>query len=1592
MKFPVRKKTLPRVEALEQRIAPAALLNVQPAVAGTSILLDANPNTIAPSGLTAGIDGAYLVYVTKGMARVFTQDYNNNGQVDFGEITGIAAGDGLRMISFVDIHGDIVTNLNPDGTLTDSDGDASNGRDGQILLNNRIEKIEMRSVTASELGPNEFIADRIAFSSYSIFGNIYAGGGFGASDGGLIIDSSGSTAQLAAFTNSPTVVYTKITPEIGSIRVGTAASNQPFNFGVSSTDDTRGVLKPFTPVTGAAGADIINVKAVVPATMKFNLGTLQAGDGGYNGRGGDIINPTISGDAAGGYSLIAGNGGNGPTGPRGGNISNWTDFGSLGGQILIKTGDGGAGILGKGGNAGSLTFGDVGTGTGVLAAGHIVVRLGSGGSGLTGGGNGGTMPTASFITSDGDVPFGGGFVSSWHQPGDIGQLELIGASHVARGFDFDRDGFNDIVYSSTQGGDGNQVVVLFGGPGGTFDLTKTVYIDSPANAQLTIGDFNGDGNPDIATAAGTGSAGGIRVFLSKYDAFNGNVFTGFTDALYSPLPLFGQGVFTAVSDAALAPTFTTGYRAAVFTVTAITSGDFDHDGVVDLGVSVTYPTVQNTAAGTFWLRGDADLGPNGTGAIPSGYFYADFVRNYGAIPFGAAVSVLHATAVADGGNDIFLGTSDSAKEIQQFEAPGGIFVGTKNDLGSVDTNRDIGVDKISPTPANGRDFAVIDLDDNGQADIVALTSNPGGYLITFQGNGAGGFAVASGSGDNAGIRIGGTTLAPNRGLNMTEGSLYGITAISTQATGNSNRVAILDYDTDLANTAGVHVTVVSLPTFASATRVTASVTPDPFIISGDQTVREFDVYRPVEANLAGQTVGLILPSKSDSRYDFVETFQLNGVGGDFTGLEDNTWYFLAGDGGDSIRGAGGAGGVFGKSLTVDRTTGLPVGSFNLTLPANDAYEGTIRLVAGNGGNGFGGGGAGGFISGVSVAYDTAATILTSTVQLYAGDGGSSIRGAGGAGGRLDSFAVETGVIFSAGDGGSGRTGGRGGSIVGNPFGLDASIGFTPSQFTPPKGDFENTSDLVVIVGAGDGGDGIVGGGAGGSISGFTPRFLTPAGPAVSGLLYYRGGAGGDSVRGTGGAGGSVIDSSPRDTANFLSGDIFILAGDGGNGKTGGAGGFIADFVNKPTAGITSASLTLLAGNGGNGVAGLGGAGGGITRVDVSGTGYGFQYYPDFSDPANFGLNATFLPFSRIVAGHGGDSTGNTGGAGGSVTDSRGLATSSSIAVIAGAGGAGLVVGGNGGSIQRVEADSASQSLDNGFFTNSQTLIIAGEGGDAFAGTPRPGDVFAPGGKKPIGGNGGSILNFTQSVGGEVNVQLIAGNGGDLINSGSTTDLKAKVGKGGSIIGVQVAGRIGDTGDPTDITSPIKSYNPLYDGIPANDEISFFVANSIVQDPRTPSTLPILNGASGNVGIVVGSKGRVRDGNSDGFLDPAPDIAGSIPNGSLINVSAQHIMSAVAGNVDQIAAIQVLSNVRVTVVGGEYGSDKSVWGSPSGGGTSATSADGHIFSAGSTPGSFDYLNADGTYIDKPVIGGRLVDGAIVAKTTRTPLSDRDFKLG
>jgi hypothetical protein len=981
----------------------------------------------------------------------------------------------------------------------------------------------------------------------------------------------------------------------------------------------------------------------------------------------------------------------------------------------------------------------------------------------------------------------------------------------------------------------------------------------------------------------------------------------------------------------------------------------------------------------------------------SGYFYHDAANTdfYGDV----ARTVLRATSLSDLGpgaqpaSEVVLVGRQGSKTIWENDYSSGFLSSIPIALGKVDTDRtvsDVGKkDHVKLQDATLQDLTVIDLDNDGFADIVALTNSPSGYLITYKGTLTGAnptvttdytFVIASNpkqpnvanptaDGENNGIKISG-----NDGLGLSD-TLVGILpthADSDNGQDRVNDVVVIDYNKDkpFFNELSFQ-TGANPPDFATAHHAGAFL--GKFIdIDGDNTILAFDSYRQSTFNPSDMNYELGYPLQDDRRVDELVSVSAGLFGGFFEyDLQHQGVLFTAGNGGEGFTGTGGAGGTIGKSLRL--VNGTAVGSFDVTLPMNDAYEGVIRMVGGDGGKGFRNGGAGGDVIGVAVKYPQGTGVLTSTVLLFAGNGGESVTRTGGAGGDLSSLSIATGELFSGGNGGKGVIGGKGGSVIGNVI-----PGFTDVNGNISQG--SNVEDAFIVAVGGNGGKGVKQGGDAGGVSKFRARFLPLIG-GQGGLIHYVGGVGGDAVSGRGGNGGDIVDSSPVTDANNLVGNVFVQGGAGGRGTTGGNGGDVRNVINTTGSGSLPLSINALAGNGGVGTAGNGGAGGDITNVKVTANNLpGFQvgqYFFDFSNPRaveSLGdaiVGFTPLFFGRVIAGEGGTSFGGRGGSGGNITSSSVGITSSSLAVAAGAGGDGLKSGGVGGNVTNSDFDASG--------AQSKLVIIAGDGGDAYSGNVSATKPLLFGGIAGTGGNGGSITGVRQLAGTDVHVDLIAGNGGNTINDGTSQSVTSRVGNGGSINNVFITGDIGNV----DTTTAIKAYNNIF----ANQRVADFVANSLVAAPAF-----ILNDSVGNVGIVVGAKGRVQDENHDGVLDPS--TGGT--NGSLSNVTAQNIMSAVAGSVDRIASIASITNLNVSIVGGVYGADKVIDSTGA-----VISPDGHAYSAGPNIANLDYLSAgtpasvpatvNGHWQDSAVdaLGGKLVDGAILGGNVRPLKSVRDF---
>ena len=190
----------------------------------------------------------------------------------------------------------------------------------------------------------------------------------------------------------------------------------------------------------------------------------------------------------------------------------------------------------------------------------------------------------------------------------------------------------DVITANTGGA---SVSVLLGNGDGTFQAHRDYPVNGGAY-QLVVGDFNGDGKPDIAVA----TSNGLSILLGNGDGtFQGamNINTG-TVYYVAAGDLTGDGHL----DLAVAKFFTNQvgvllgngdgtFQAPVYYPTnggphSVVIGDFNGDGTPDLAVS----TQSGSTADVFLGRGDGtfrDALHFTTGAGPNSIVAGDFANN-----------------------------------------------------------------------------------------------------------------------------------------------------------------------------------------------------------------------------------------------------------------------------------------------------------------------------------------------------------------------------------------------------------------------------------------------------------------------------------------------------------------------------------------------------------------------------------------------------------------------------------------------------------------------------------------------------------------------------------------------------------------------------------------------------------------------------------------------------------------------------------------------------------------------------------------------------------------------------------------------------
>ena len=347
-------------------------------------------------------------------------------------------------------------------------------------------------------------------------------------------------------------------------------------------------------------------------------------------------------------------------------------------------------------------------------------------------------------------------------------------------------------------------------------------------------------------------------------------------------------------------------------------------------------------------------------------------------------------------------------------------------------------------------------------------------------------------------------------------------------------------------------------------------------------------------------------------------------------------------------------------------------------------------------------------NGHNISFETAVTNISSnTLNVPTPLPGVS-------GPSISNVSLNSATLISTGAGGAGAAGG---SISGLTL-------------------IDQTGALTVQAGAGGAGvAGKTGGGTGGSISKVVVEGIAQTTSNLPLILQAgAGGTGYSASNGRGGTGGSVsnvnIGNGSIQSALFLTDNVLVQGGAGGNGGTAGTGGSLSN-ISVVTSTIhdttpNAIEFQLLGGAGGNSLSGgRGGAGGSVNTATVMDMAL-------FTPPQGTTLpddTVSTSPTNVLVlvqAGAGGyANVSGSGGAGGSL-DHLTL-QGYNLQLGSGAGGNGVSSGGAAGNVENVTVLGSSGTLSTDDFHTENLIITGGRGGDGSNGS---------------GGAGGSVETVT----------------------------------------------------------------------------------------------------------------------------------------------------------------------------------------------------------------------------------------------------------
>jgi hypothetical protein len=249
--------------------------------------------------------------------------------------------------------------------------------------------------------------------------------------------------------------------------------------------------------------------------------------------------------------------------------------------------------------------------------------------------------------------------------------------------DFNGDGNLDLAVAVPNYVD--SVYILLGDGTGNFGLASSPYVGYPANGSLAVGDFNGDGKLDLAV----GTTGGISILLGDGRGNFTLASSPVTD-LYHPSLAVGDFNGDGKLDLAVPKNNTVsillGDGTGNFTLASspavgnnpvsVAVGDFNEDGKLDLAVANendnTVSILLGDGTGSFTLASSPAVG-NYPASVAVGDFNGDGKLDL--VTTGSAISVL----MGDGAGNITLASSPADGDY-----PASVAVGDFNGDGRLD--------------------------------------------------------------------------------------------------------------------------------------------------------------------------------------------------------------------------------------------------------------------------------------------------------------------------------------------------------------------------------------------------------------------------------------------------------------------------------------------------------------------------------------------------------------------------------------------------------------------------------------------------------------------------------------------------------------------------------------------------------------------------------------------------------------------------------------------------------------------------------------------------------------------------------------------